>query len=63
MGNMTGYGPGMVSFRGAQRNSKDKFRDALIIQAALTAGCTRLFSEDLRHGFEIDRLTVEDPFL
>ena len=39
------------------------FWDALIIQAALTAGCTRLLSEDLQHGFEIDRLTVENPFL
>ena len=39
------------------------FWDALIIQSALTAGCTRLLSEDLQHGFEIDRLTVENPFL
>jgi predicted nucleic acid-binding protein len=39
------------------------FWDALIIQAALTAGCTRLLSEDLQHGFEVDDLTVENPFL
>lgn len=39
------------------------FWDALIIQAALTAGCTLLLSEDLRHGFKIDQLTVENPFL
>jgi predicted nucleic acid-binding protein len=39
------------------------FWDALIVQAALTAGCTRLLSEDLQHGFEVDRLTVENPFL
>ena len=39
------------------------FWDALIIQAALTAGCTRLLSEDLQHGLEIDRLTVENPFM
>ena len=39
------------------------FWDALIIQAALTAGCARLLSEDLQHGFEIDHLTVVNPFL
>ena len=39
------------------------FWDALIIQAALTVGCTRLLSEDLQHGFEIDQLTIENPFL
>ncbi|MBW1784280.1 MAG: PIN domain-containing protein [Deltaproteobacteria bacterium] len=39
------------------------FWDALIIQAALTTGCTRLLSEDLQHGFEVDDLTVENPFL
>ncbi len=39
------------------------FWDALIIQAAPTAGCSLLLSEDLQHGFEIDHLTVENPFL
>ena len=39
------------------------FWGALIIQAALTAGCARLLSEDLQHGFEIDHLTVVNPFL
>lgn len=38
------------------------FWDALIVQAALMAGCTRLLSEDLQHGFKIDRLVVENPF-
>jgi predicted nucleic acid-binding protein len=38
------------------------FWDALVVQAALTAGCTLLLSEDLQHGFEIDHLTVENPF-
>jgi predicted nucleic acid-binding protein len=38
--------------------------DALIVSAALLAGCDTLYSEDLQHGqvFE-DRLTVENPFL
>ena len=39
------------------------FWEALIVQAALTAGCTQLLSEDLQHGMEIDRLIVENPFL
>ncbi len=39
------------------------FWDALIFQAALTARCTKLFSEDLQRGFEVDHLTVENPFV
>jgi predicted nucleic acid-binding protein len=39
------------------------FYDALIIAAALDAGCTRLYSEDLQHRQRIERLTIENPFL
>ncbi len=39
------------------------FWDALVIQAALVAGCTRLLTEDLQHGFQIKTLTVENPFI
>ena len=38
------------------------FWDALIVQAALTAECSRLFSEDLQHGFEINGLMIENPY-
>lgn len=38
------------------------FYDALIVAAALTAGCRRLLSEDLQHGQRIETLTVHDPF-
>lgn len=39
------------------------FWDALIVETALAAGCTRLVTEDLQHGQVFDgRLTVEDPF-
>jgi predicted nucleic acid-binding protein len=31
--------------------------------AAMNAGCTRLYSEDLQHGQRIERLTIENPFL
>lgn len=38
------------------------FYDSLIVAAALDAGCSRLFSEDLQHGQQIDGLTIENPF-
>ena len=38
------------------------FHDALIIAAALEAGCKTLYSEDLQHGQKIERLTIENPF-
>jgi predicted nucleic acid-binding protein len=34
-----------------------------IIAAALEASCSRLYSEDLKHGQRIERLTIENPFL
>ena len=38
--------------------------DALIIAAALEAGCATLFSEDLHDGHVIDgRLTIRNPFV
>jgi predicted nucleic acid-binding protein len=36
--------------------------DALIVAAALDAGCGTLFSEDLNHGQKFGALTVENPF-
>ena len=38
------------------------FYDALILAAALDAGCTRLLSEDLQDGQRIDGLRIENPF-
>jgi predicted nucleic acid-binding protein len=38
--------------------------DALIVAAALLAGCETLYSEDLQHGQVFDdQLTVINPFL
>lgn len=37
--------------------------DALIIAAALQAGCTTLFSEDLQHGQIVEGLRIVNPFL
>ena len=39
------------------------FYDSLIVAAALEAGCTRLYSEDLQHGQQIQRLTIVNPFM
>ncbi len=45
-----------------QQRYRYRFYDSLIIAAALTAGCTRLYSEDLQHGQQIEGLTIVDPF-
>ena len=39
------------------------FYDSLIVAAALTAGCTRLLSEDLQHGQKLEQLIIVNPFL
>jgi predicted nucleic acid-binding protein len=38
------------------------FCDALIVAAAIEAGCDTLFTEDMQHGRTIDNLTICDPF-
>jgi len=38
------------------------FWDALIIQAAKTADCQLLLSEDLQDGFCLENLTIKNPF-
>ena len=38
------------------------FYDSLIVASALEAGCTRLYSEDLQHGQQVQRLTIVNPF-
>lgn len=39
------------------------FYDALIVAAAIEAGCDTLFSEDMQHGRSIGGLAIVDPFL
>jgi len=39
------------------------FYDALIVAAAIEAGCATLFSEDMQHGRTIGGLTVVNPFI
>jgi predicted nucleic acid-binding protein len=36
--------------------------DGLIVAAAVRAGCSVLYTEDLRHGQIIERLQIQNPF-
>jgi predicted nucleic acid-binding protein len=36
--------------------------DSMLVSAALKAGCTTFFTEDLHHGQKIGGLTVRNPF-
>ena len=47
---------------GVQSRYRYGFYDALIIAAALDAGCARLLSEDMQDGQQIESLTIENPF-
>jgi len=37
--------------------------DALIVEAAIRSGCTRLFTEDLNHGQKLGKLMIINPFV
>ena len=39
------------------------FYDALIVAAAIEAGCDTLFSEDMQHGRSIGGLAIVNPFV
>ncbi|MDH2353811.1 PIN domain-containing protein [Bradyrhizobium sp. SSUT112] len=39
------------------------FYDALIVAAAIGAGCDTLYSEDMQHGRNVGGLTIVNPFL
>lgn len=39
------------------------FYDALIVAAAIEAGCDTLFTEDMQHGHKFGSLTLVNPFL
>ena len=38
------------------------FYDALIVAAAVEAGCKTLYTEDLTHGQQVEGVTITDPF-
>jgi predicted nucleic acid-binding protein len=37
--------------------------DSLILAAAMRAGCTTVYSEDLQHGQVVEGMRIENPFL
>src|SRR5688572_3593765 len=41
---------------------KFSYYDSLILTAALSVGCKRLYSEDLQHGQKVRDLVIENPF-
>ena len=47
---------------GLQARFSFGFYDALIVAAALEAGCKRIWTEDLQHGQRVEGLTIENPF-
>lgn len=46
-----------------QERYQISFWDAMIVQAAASAGCEVLYSEDLSHGQEYQGVLVVNPFL
>jgi predicted nucleic acid-binding protein len=44
------------------RRHRIAFWDALIVEAALSRGCTTLLSEDLQDGRRFGALVIENPF-
>lgn len=55
-------GPLLIAALGVHQKEKLSFWDALIVQAALDAGCERLYSEDLQPGRRYGDLIVINPF-
>ncbi len=51
-----------ASALGLARDHGLSFYDALIVAAALEAGCDTLYSEDMQHGRRFGGLTVVNPF-
>jgi predicted nucleic acid-binding protein len=48
---------------GLARDHGFAFYDALIVAAAIEAGCDILYSEDMQHGRAIGGLTIRNPFV
>jgi len=45
-----------------QRKAQLSFWDSLVVQAAIDAGCDRLYTEDLNAGQRIGSVTIVNPF-
>jgi len=46
----------------ARQRHQLSFWDALIVSAAVEAGCKSILTEDLNDGQELDGVRVENPF-
>ena len=44
------------------RNYSLSYWDSLIVEAAISGGCSVLYTEDLQHGQVIDGITVKNPY-
>ena len=44
-------------------DSRLSFYDALIVAAAIEAGCDTLYTEDMQHGRKFGGLTIVNPFI
>ena len=53
----------VVSAMGYAERYQMQWFDALMVDAALSAGATTLYSEDMQHGQRYGSLTVVNPFL
>jgi predicted nucleic acid-binding protein len=45
------------------RDHRLSFYDALIVAAALEAGCDTLYTKDMQHGRKFGGLTIVNPFI
>ncbi len=45
------------------QKAKISFWDAAVVQAALDAGCTQLYTEDLNSGQRFGKLLIKNPFV
>lgn len=55
-------GPLLLEAIALQRRARLSFWDALVVQAAISAGCDRLYSEDLNAGQRFGSVVVINPF-
>jgi len=46
-----------------QKRTKFSFYDSLILAAGISAGCSRLYSEDLQANREIDGIEITNPYI
>ena len=51
-----------MSARVLAEDHRLSFYDALIVAAAIEAGCDTLFTEDMQHGRKFGGLTIVNPF-